>query len=157
MRTRLTFISHSPSQTKKIGERLGRKLQAGDVVALQGELGAGKTTLAKGLAKGLGVRTEKSVCSPTFVLIHEYQGREKIYHLDWYRLRSVRDADEDLARECFQAHAVTLVEWPERGRRLLPAQTLRIRLSHQGRELRRLQFLFPAQIRARLRRALKAK
>ncbi len=130
------MISRSPSETKRIGLRIGRRLGAGDVVALHGPLGSGKTTLVKGIARGLGHRREKDVLSPTFVVIHEYAGREKIFHLDWYRLSSVRGVDRELAEECFSASAVTLVEWPERGRSILPKDRIEVTLGHCGGDSR---------------------
>ena len=134
--------THSAAETKKFGKKFGGLLRAGDVVALEGELGAGKTTLVKGIAKGLGVQSERAVSSPTFVLIHEYQGREKIYHLDWYRLKSVKDADAELAEECFSSNAVALVEWPKRGKPLLPKQRIEIELSHDGGSSRKIKLRF---------------
>ena len=128
----MRLISNSPTQTKKIGERIGRSLKAGDVVALVGELGAGKTTIAKGIAKGLGVPDESDVLSPSFVLIHEYEGREKVYHIDWYRLASVGGPDALLAEECFNSNAVTLVEWAERGRDIFPRDHIRVEIDHKG-------------------------
>jgi tRNA threonylcarbamoyladenosine biosynthesis protein TsaE len=125
--------SESAAETKKIGEALGKFLQAGDVVALEGELGAGKTTMVKGIAKGLGVRgSDEEVLSPTFTLIHEYEGREKIFHIDWYRLESVKGVDALQANECFSSGAVTLVEWPGRGKKILPDEKIWITLLHHG-------------------------
>src|SRR3989338_8951375 len=74
----LKLLTHTPKETLVLGEKIGRLLKAGDVLALEGPLGAGKTTLVKGIAKGLDVKEDKEVVSPTFVLIHEYEGREKI-------------------------------------------------------------------------------
>lgn len=122
------FLSHSPSETKNFGKKLGQSLKPGAVVALVGELGAGKTTLVKGIAEGLGVRDKKEVASPTFVLVHEYQGRCKVYHLDWYRLESIGDADRELFEECFRPDAITLVEWADRGKDILPKDHVRIEL-----------------------------
>ena len=139
----MTFVSRSVAQTKKIGADLAKKLKKSDVVALRGELGAGKTTLVKGIAKGLGVRSEKLVSSPTYVLIHEYKGRDKVYHLDWYRLKAVQDSDAEFARECFDSDGVTLVEWPERGKKLLPKRAVRILISHEGPTARRIEMVFP--------------
>ncbi len=127
-----SFKSNSPAETKRIGQKIGKELKAGDVVALVGELGAGKTTIAKGIAKGLGVPNEEDVLSPSFVLIHEYEGREKIYHIDWYRLQSVKGSDEMLAEECFNSDGVTLVEWAERGRDIFPRDHIRVELIHKG-------------------------
>ena len=125
--------SRSASETKKIAHKLGRLLRAGDVVALNGELGAGKTTFVKGVAKALGVRSESEVSSPTFVIIHEYAACLPVYHLDWYRLKNVAGADRELAEECFDGRAVALIEWPERGKDVLPKQRIEVYLSHSRR------------------------
>ena len=140
--------SRSPAETKKIAGRLGRRLGPGDVVTLQGELGAGKTTFAKGLAKALGVRSENEVSSPTFVIIHEYEARHQIaggqarmpiYHLDWYRLVHVEGADRELAEECLDGRAVTFIEWPERGKELLPDRRIEVHLAHAGDSTREIE------------------
>lgn len=137
--TILKLESKSPLKTKKIGFQIGRLLKAGNVVALRGELGAGKTTMAKGIALGLGVADEAQVSSPSFVLIHEYQGREKIYHIDWYRLSEVKGADEALANECFDSRAVTLVEWPQRGKDVFPKEHLEVRILHKNEKTRDIE------------------
>ena len=129
------FRSLSAAQTRKIGEGIGRELAAGDCVALKGALGAGKTTLVRGIVKGLGVPA-RSVSSPTFVLIHEYHGREKVYHMDWYRLKKVSGGDAKLVEECLSDEAVTLIEWPERGRALVPAHAVRVEIAHAGNDKR---------------------
>ena len=154
MSARLELTTRSAAQTKKVGRVLGKFLRSGDVVALRGELGAGKTTLVKGIAKGLGVPDERAVASPTFVLMHEYAGRESVHHLDWYRLSAVRGADAELAEECF-AEGVTLIEWPERGRALLPRDAWQVRILHRGPSTRRLSFSFPGGADPRLLEALK--
>ena len=137
---KLSFLSPSPAQTKKIGERLGAHLEGGDAVALVGELGAGKTTFVKGVARALGVPdADKTVVSPTFTLIHEYEGREKIYHLDWYRLDAVKGEDAFLAEDCFESGAVCLVEWAARGRSLFPKDYLEVRLKHARGASRRIE------------------
>ena len=133
--------SGSSVQTRKIGAKIGALLRPGDVVALWGELGSGKTTLVKGIAGALGV-DEREVSSPTFVLVNEYEGKHKIYHIDWYRLDLVSGADASLAEECFGSDAVTLVEWAERGQALLPPDRLEIRLKHAGGD-RRIIHLAP--------------
>ena len=153
---KFTLITHSPGETKKIGKTFARYLKSGDVVALEGRLGAGKTTLVKGIAKGLGVKNERTVSSPTFVLMHEYSGREKIRHLDWYRLSRVEGVDAEMAEECFYSGAVTLVEWPQKGRTLLPSPALRIQISHRGGDKRSLRFWLPAGTAGAFREALKS-
>lgn len=136
----IRWVSRSAEETKKIGRELGKLLRAGDVVALVGELGSGKTTLVKGMAQGLEVPSGgEKVLSPSFVLVHEYQGREKLYHLDWYRLSSVRGVDAGLSEECFDSEAVTVVEWADRGKEILPPERLEIRLEHHGEESRMLR------------------
>src|ERR1041385_6709378 len=86
MTNEFTITSHSVEETISIGRRIGESLLAGDVVALLGELGAGKTYLTKGIARGLGVSAERAVNSPTFVLVNEYAGRFPLFHIDAYRL-----------------------------------------------------------------------
>ncbi len=131
--------SRSAAETKKVARELAKKLSRGDVVTLSGELGAGKTTFAKGLVKGLGARSERDVSSPTFVLIHEYRARLPVYHLDWYRLERVVGTDRELAEECFDANGVTLIEWPERGKTVLPRERLEVKLSHRGGSRRKVE------------------
>jgi tRNA threonylcarbamoyladenosine biosynthesis protein TsaE len=135
----MKILSRSALETKKIGEKLGRRLKAGDVVTLSGELGAGKTTLVQGIAKGLGVKQSKDVSSPTFMLIHEYQGREKIYHMDWYRLKTVAGEDRFLAEECFSDQAITLVEWPDRGNECIPKKHVAVTMTHLSKSHRRVE------------------
>lgn len=135
----LKIMTRSAAETKKVGRALGRHLRPKDVVALRGELGAGKTTFVKGIAKGLGVKSEKEVASPTFVLIHEYEGRCPVYHLDWYRLARVEGPDEALAQECFEAEAVTLVEWPERPNTVLPKERIEVNIFHRGLSSRKIE------------------
>ena len=144
MRTRL-LTTHSSAETQKVGKELAKRLVSGDVVALRGPLGAGKTTLVKGIAKGLGLRSAKLVSSPTYVLIHEYQGRKKIYHLDWYRLKTVRNSDAEFAEECFDSDGVTLIEWPERGKQLLPKRTTHVTLHHKGPTQRQIRIVQPVK------------
>jgi tRNA threonylcarbamoyladenosine biosynthesis protein TsaE len=122
-------------ETRAVGEALGRLLEEGDVVLLQGELGAGKTTLTQGLARGAGAT--EVVNSPTFILVNEYRGRIKVYHADLYRLD---DPDDVLALDLPGAtlDGALVVEWPERGEGLLPAEHLLVRIEHISPEQRRL-------------------
>ena len=133
------WLSHSPKTTKQIGRKIGLLLRNGDVVALFGGLGTGKTTLVKGIAKGIGLKKESQLVSPTFVLIHEYKGRHKIFHMDWYRLESLKGFDRALAEECFNSQAITLIEWADRGKKTLPKEYLRIDLEHGGPRVRRIR------------------
>src|SRR5690606_6826203 len=119
------FVTKNGEETRQLGVRLAELLKPGDVLALEGGLGAGKTTFAQGIARGLGV--EETVDSPTFTIIKEYEGRLPLYHMDVYRLEY---PDEDLGwDEFFYGDGVTLVEGAGRVEHLLPEHTVGITLS----------------------------
>lgn len=114
----------SPEETAGVGEKLALLLRAGDVICLNGDLGAGKTRFAQGVACGLGVAGP--VTSPTFTLINEYQGRLPLYHMDVYRLTGPLEMEDLGYEEYFYSDGVTLVEWAERVEELLPGERLDI-------------------------------
>jgi tRNA threonylcarbamoyladenosine biosynthesis protein TsaE len=118
--------SHSPEQTQRLGVRLGELLRAGDLVCLEGALGAGKTCLAQGIGRGCGI-TEPLI-SPTFTLIHEYQRAHNglaLYHVDLYRIASAPEAmGLGLDDYLDDRSAIIVIEWPERARGLLPEERL---------------------------------
>jgi tRNA threonylcarbamoyladenosine biosynthesis protein TsaE len=118
--------------TATLGRHLGSLLFGGAVIALMGELGSGKTQLARAIAEGLGVGDGRIVTSPTFVLVQEYEGRLPIYHFDAYRLHSQAEFAELGAQEYFQSGGVCLVEWADRVADCLPAEHLVIRLQISG-------------------------
>lgn len=129
----------SPEETMALGARLAARLQPGDVVALYGDLGAGKTHLVKGVCSAFGV-PEAHVNSPTFTLVNEYSGNAfPIYHIDAYRIRRLDEFYELGYEDYFFGDGLCLVEWPERIEPLLPPATLRLRLSHQGESRRRVE------------------
>ena len=108
-----TLISHSPEETIALGEQWGRQAQAGWVIGLSGELGAGKTQLVKGIARGLGITA--CVLSPTFNLVHQYEGRLRLFHLDLYRLETPSQIiGAGLEEYFYQPPGVTVIEWVER-------------------------------------------
>jgi tRNA threonylcarbamoyladenosine biosynthesis protein TsaE len=108
-----TFISHSPAETESLGEKFGRVAQNGWVIALSGELGAGKTQFVKGLARGLGISAR--VHSPTFTLVNEYGGgRLKLFHLDLYRLETPKQIASAGIEEFLQPGGISVIEWAER-------------------------------------------
>src|SRR5947209_15941067 len=122
----MEWITRSDEETRAIEEALGRHLESGDVVCLTGPLGAGKTTLAQGIAHGLEV--EDVVNSPTFTLVQEYAGRLPVYHLDVYRLSGPEEAADLALDEMLAAGGVVMIEWPERIAPALPADRLEVRL-----------------------------
>jgi tRNA threonylcarbamoyladenosine biosynthesis protein TsaE len=108
-----TFTSHSPADTEALGEKFGRAAQRGDVIALSGDLGAGKTQFVRGLARGLEIPTR--VHSPTFTLVNEYGGgRLKLFHLDLYRLETAAQLVSAGIEEFLQPDGVSVIEWAER-------------------------------------------
>ena len=125
-----TLVSNSEDMTEQIGEALGRILQPGDVVALIGDLGAGKTCMTRGIARGLGIADP--VTSPTFILVAEYRTARgfPLYHADCYRLgdAAVAEAESSGLAEMMEGQGVAVVEWAERIARLLPGDTLWIEL-----------------------------
>ena len=127
-----TFISHSPAETEALGERWGRDAQRGLVIALSGDLGAGKTQLVKGLARGLGVTSR--VHSPTYTLVNEYSGgRLRLFHLDLYRLETPAQILSAGLEEYWQPDGVTVIEWAERLN-----EELRMKNEESPRQVRRV-------------------
>ncbi len=127
------------SATQAFGRRLSEFLCPGSVVALIGDLGAGKTHLVRAIAEGLGIADSRVVTSPTFVLVQEYAARIPIYHFDAYRLRSEGDFVDLGIHEYFEGDGICLIEWADRVPGCLPAEHLRITLTVTGRTSRRLQ------------------
>jgi tRNA threonylcarbamoyladenosine biosynthesis protein TsaE len=123
----MEFISRSAEQTRRLGMRLGALLQTGDVICLVGDLGSGKTTLVQGMAAGWGSLDQAS--SPTFVLVNVYRrpDRQKLYHLDAYRLSGAREA-EDLDLDAMLDSGSLVVEWAERIQEALPEENLGVHL-----------------------------
>jgi tRNA threonylcarbamoyladenosine biosynthesis protein TsaE len=127
-------VSLSPEETEAAGEELGRTLVAGDVVALCGALGAGKTCFVRGVARALGVAGRP--VSPTFTLINEYRGARPLYHVDAYRVDRLVDLLDLGLEEYFDGGGVTLVEWADKMRPLLPARAICVRIEGVGDEPR---------------------
>ncbi|MFQ5731508.1 MAG: tRNA (adenosine(37)-N6)-threonylcarbamoyltransferase complex ATPase subunit type 1 TsaE [Planctomycetaceae bacterium] len=133
------FPSRSEDETRQIGATLAAALAPGDVVALIGDLGAGKTRLVQAVAEALGV-DRADVTSPTFVLIQEYDGRIPLYHFDTYRLNDLDEFLELGAEELFEGDGVCLVEWADRVADALPADHLRCEIAIAGEQQRILHF-----------------
>lgn len=135
----MKIISNTIEETVKIGNKLARRLKSGDCVALIGELGSGKTVLTKGIAKGLKVRKIQYVNSPSFVIIKEHKGRIPLYHFDLYRLDKSSPLDSFSFDEYFYGDGVTVIEWADKIRRLLPPKYLEVKLSVIGENKRKIE------------------
>ena len=129
--------TNSAAETRELGKRLAVQLKAGDVILLEGDLGAGKSELARGVAKGLGV--QETVTSPSFTILNVYEsGRVPLYHFDWYRLESEEELYELGMDEYLGGDGIALVEWPERCPEAIPEDHLLIRLQAEGETIRRI-------------------
>lgn len=129
--------SKTAASTRRIGEAIGKELKAGDVILLAGPLGAGKTTLVQGMAKGLGVTG--SVMSPTFVLARELEGRLKMYHVDLYRLEKIPEITDLGLDDYLYGDGVTVIEWADRAETLWPDDHLRVDLEYAADKGRKLK------------------
>ncbi|MBQ9551032.1 MAG: tRNA (adenosine(37)-N6)-threonylcarbamoyltransferase complex ATPase subunit type 1 TsaE [Lachnospiraceae bacterium] len=120
-------MSYSPEETFSIGERMGKSIEKGSIIALSGDLGTGKTLFTKGLARGLDIKRE--ITSPTFNILKIYRdGRLPLYHFDVYRIGDVSEMDEIGYEDCFYGEGVSLVEWAELIEELLPENCIHIKI-----------------------------
>jgi tRNA threonylcarbamoyladenosine biosynthesis protein TsaE len=132
----LDFISHSEAQTRRLGARLGELLEGGEVIALYGELGTGKTRWVQGMGQGLQI--SQQITSPTFTLISEYAGRLALYHIDLYRINGPAEAIDFGLEDYLYGDGVCVIEWAERVTEILPANCLWITLYHLDKTKRRI-------------------
>jgi len=133
---RASLATSSPEETDAAGQRLGAALGPGDVVALSGELGAGKTVFVQGVVRALGVTT--GATSPTFVLVNEYRGRLPVHHVDAYRTSSLAELLDLGLEEMMDGDGVTIIEWAERLEPVLPLRAVRVRIAGVGDEAREI-------------------
>ncbi|MBI5199497.1 MAG: tRNA (adenosine(37)-N6)-threonylcarbamoyltransferase complex ATPase subunit type 1 TsaE [Nitrospirae bacterium] len=134
---KLILNTKNPNETRKLGRILGELLQGGDVVALYGYLGSGKTCLIQGIARGTGVK-EKYITSPTFIMINEYNGRIPFYHIDLFRLNP-SDIESLGLRDYISFEGATVIEWSERAGDDLPEERLSIHIKITGKESREIR------------------
>jgi tRNA threonylcarbamoyladenosine biosynthesis protein TsaE len=133
------IVSDSPARTFNIGCFIGQQLSAGDIIALTGELGAGKTSLTQGIASGLGVSKKYQITSPTFTLVNEYPGRLALYHVDVYRLAGSDDLLAMGYEDFFFGKGVTVIEWAEKIRDILPEESYLIRMIYVDENTRKIE------------------
>ena len=136
-----TFISRSAEETASYFFNVGRHVQAGDVYALHGELGAGKTLIASAIARGMGITDD--VSSPTFALLEIYDGSLQLYHFDLYRIDDERELDNLFFEEYWEGEGVSVVEWPEIAAGRLPQTVIKINVEYIDENTRRISLEYP--------------
>jgi tRNA threonylcarbamoyladenosine biosynthesis protein TsaE len=136
----MKIISHSVSDTLKIGRAIAKNLEKGDIICLFGQLGSGKTVLTKGIASGLGIRRD-AITSPSFILMRQYsKAKLPFYHFDFYRLNTLKNILTLGYEEYFYGNGVTVIEWADRLKYLLPPEFLKIALFIKNNKQRLLEF-----------------
>ena len=137
---KMRHVTKNPEETLKLGYKLGKALKRGAVLALTGELGAGKTVFTKGIAKALGIKEYEYVNSPSFVIVKEYKvGKIPLYHFDLYRLDSSSDLDAVGYDEYFYSKGISVVDWADRAVDVLPDKYTRVEFKHLGGNKREIK------------------
>jgi tRNA threonylcarbamoyladenosine biosynthesis protein TsaE len=135
------LTTHSSEETIARGREIGARLKPRVLVLLSGDLGAGKTTLTKGIVSGIGAAAEDEVTSPTFTLVHRYDGEGRVYHVDLYRISGLHDLETLGLEDVFSEAAVVIVEWPERFALRVDWPIVRIQLEHVAEDTRRISIV----------------
>lgn len=131
-------VTHSFEETIRLGREIGATLKPPVLILLSGDLGAGKTTLTKGIASGMGAAQEEDVTSPTFTLVHKYEGSARIYHVDLYRIEGLHDLETLGIEDFFSENAAVIVEWPDKLDLPTDWPVVRIQLEHIAEDTRRI-------------------
>jgi|SRR5882724_5248633 len=135
-----TFTTHSAEETTDLGRKLSTEIKPGSVVLLRGDLGAGKTTLVKGIAEGFQAAEAEDVTSPTFTLIHEYRGPQvTLFHIDLYRVDTQRELDTLALDDLMTPQSILLIEWGEKFERFVKERDVEIAIEHLGGDERRVE------------------
>lgn len=135
---RREIVTHSPEETIERAREIGAHLQVPTLILLSGDLGAGKTTLTKGIVSGLGAAKEEEVTSPTFTLVHKYENGTRVYHVDLYRVVSFHDFETLGLEDVFSEQAIVIVEWSEKFALRTDWPIVRIHLEHLSEDQRRI-------------------
>ena len=133
------YRTESPEETQTLGEEFGKTLKPGDVVALIGDLGTGKTCLTQGIARGIGIAADEVVSSPSYILINEYNGKIPIYHIDLYRLENIAEIADLGICEYMESDGVCIIEWAERMEEGLPETSIRIYITWEDENTRTIK------------------
>ena len=139
----IEIFSRNPEETQQFGELLGEKAKPGDVYLLTGKLGAGKTCLTQGIARGLGIR--EYVASPTFVIMREMHGRLNLYHIDLYRLDHIEEIADVGLDDYFYGQGLCVIEWAEKGLSVLPEENLQIQIDYFGNMKRNIHITYTGE------------
>jgi tRNA threonylcarbamoyladenosine biosynthesis protein TsaE len=140
------IITHSSEETIERGREIGARLRTRVLVLLSGDLGAGKTTLTKGIVSGIGAAAEDEVTSPTFTLVHRYDREGRVYHVDLYRISGAHDLETLGLEDVFSENAVVIVEWPDKLTFRVDWPVVRIRLEHVDEVSRRISIVDDARV-----------
>ena len=132
----LCLTTSSPEETLSVAEDIGRKARPGDIIALYGDLGSGKTVMAKGIALGLDITD--NVTSPTFTLMEVYRGRHTLYHFDLYRINSPGEFENLFFEEYWEGDGISVIEWPEKAESLLPKKRIDILIEYIDENRRKI-------------------
>jgi tRNA threonylcarbamoyladenosine biosynthesis protein TsaE len=135
------FISNSEEETLKVAEDLGRRARRGDIFALFGELGSGKTIIAKGIARGLGIK--EVITSPTFNLLEIYQNEFLLYHFDLFRIEKDNEFNHLSFEECWEGEGISVIEWADRALLRLPTSAIRVTIEYIDDNRRRITIEYP--------------
>jgi tRNA threonylcarbamoyladenosine biosynthesis protein TsaE len=138
----VTIISNSEEETIHLGNIIGRHLISGDIIALSGELGSGKTCITRGIARGMGISEKFHVTSPTFTLINEYPGKIPLYHLDVYRLSGSEDLEDLGYEEYFYGNGAVVIEWAEKIHDIIPPGSIFIYLKYINKNKRKVDITY---------------
>jgi tRNA threonylcarbamoyladenosine biosynthesis protein TsaE len=130
-------ISNSPEATEEIGFKIGKKLRAGDIVRLYGSLGAGKTTMVKGVARAQGIDS-KDITSASFTIIAEYPTTPPFFHIDLYRIAGGFDLESTGIWDCIGNRSISVIEWPEHAEGELPGDSLKVSIKDEGNNIREI-------------------
>ncbi len=141
MRNKRTFTTQSPDETYMFASTLGKQAQPGNVFALHGDLGTGKTIIAKGIAKGMGI--DEDITSPTFTLLEEYDGKIPLYHFDLYRIENDIEFDQLFFEEYWENGGVSVIEWAERAGTRVPSHAIHIYITYLDSEKREIIIEYP--------------
>jgi len=134
----IKIVTNNALETFTFARHIGEKLKEGDIIALSGELGSGKTCFTGGLARGLGVDEKYQITSPTFTLINEYPAKFRLYHFDVYRLNNCSDLDDLGYEEYFAGHGVVVIEWAEKIAELIPETAIYINFEYVDEDKRKI-------------------